>query len=372
MNKINEVQTSESGIFNQSQLKKIKRKGKPNIFCDRLKKNLTKYLFDFFYMRELSNFCSANIFLYNCFLEYEISTWKSEMFNLIDIFNLDIKNINEEIDDSLLTCIQKKRLYPMKDLLGNYIKIDKEGINIISQVYYDPNMQTQIEKLKDNKRTIVNHFNLTAFEMLEMNEDIEEINPSTLKTPWKVVHSDNAYTPGNIIFLEEKSTLDFGFSFHHVIKGNYKFYLHQDILNMRNANLRLTISINDRVVFEINNFPSKKILEQFKKNKNDDENVIDLKDTYICDINEHMFDCVKNELKNSIGKEIDNQKNYNSEGSTDSSNSQNINLQKNIKSNDSQFRQYTVRISFTNHHLFWKAGWYLDGGRLVRTIYKIK
>ena len=34
-------------------------------------------------------------------------------------------------------------------------------------------------------------------------------------------------------------------------------------------------------------------------------------------------------------------------------------------------KDYTVRIRFTNQHLFWKAGWYLDGGRLVRTIYKI-
>ena len=372
MNKSNEVQTSESGIFDQSQLKKIKRKGKPNIFSYRLKKNLTKYLFDFFYMRELSNFCSANIFLYNCFLEYEISTWKVEMLNIIDIFNLDIKNIKEEIDDSLLTCIQKKRLYPMKDLLGNYIKIDKEGISIISQVYYDPNMQTQLEKLKDNKETTINHFNFDAFEMLEKNEDIEEINPLTLKTPWKVIHCDNAYTPGNIIFLEEKSALNFGFSFHHVIKGNYKFYLHQNIINMKNANLRLTISINDRVVFEINNFPSKKILQQFINNKNDDEKNINLKETYICDINEHMFECVRNELKKSICKEIDTQKSYNSEGSTDSSSSQNVNVQNSIKSNDSQLKQYTVRISFTNHHLFWKAGWYLDGGRLVRTIYKIK
>ena len=28
---------------------------------------------------------------------------------------------------------------------------------------------------------------------------------------------------------------------------------------------------------------------------------------------------------------------------------------------------YTVKIQFYNNHLFWKAGWYLDGGRLVRT-----
>ena len=355
---------TESGIFTQHKLQLIKRKGKPCIFSERLKKNLTKYLFDFFYMRELSNICSANIFFYNCFREYEISTWKSEMLNLIDVFNLDIKHEKEEIDESLLSCIQMQRLYPMKDHIGNYLRIDKEGINIISLVYYDSDMQKQLSKLKNDIVTTVNHFNLAAFEFMEMEEeDINEnqINPKLLKTPWQVVHSDDSYSPGNIIFLEEKSSLDFGFSFYHVIKGDYKFYLHQNIIDMRNANLRIKISINDKVVFEINNFPSKKILEQFRNNiiidDENNEDHIKLYDTFICDINEHLFDTVKNDLKKSI--EIDQKKSFKSEASTDSSKS------------DANKNEYTVRISFTNQHLFWKAGWYLDGGRLVRTIYKI-
>ena len=353
---------SESGIFTQNKLQLIKRKGKPCIFSERLKKNVTKYLFDFFYMRELSDICSANIFLYNCFREYEISTWKMEMLNLIDIFHLDIKNQKEEVDESLLSCIQKQRLYPMKDHVGSYIRIDKEGINIISLVYYDPDMQKQLDKLTNTINTTVNHFNFAAFELLEMEDEIDEneINPKLLKTPWKVVHSNDSYYPGNIIFLEEKSPLDFGFSFYHVIRGDYKFYIHHNITDMRNANLRIKISINDKVVFEINNFPSKKILEQFRNDNimdEDDDKNIKLKDSFICDINEHLFDCVKNDLRKSI--EIKKNKSIKSEASTDSSQS------------DPNKNEYTVRISFTNQHLFWKAGWYLDGGRLVRTIYKI-
>ena len=369
-NKSGQTNISKSGIFNLNNLNLIKRKGKPNIFSERLKGNLTKYLFDFFYYRELSDICSANIFLYNCFREYEMSTWQIEMRNIIDIFHLDIKNMKEEVDESLLACIQKHRLYPMKDHKENFVKIDKEGINILSLVYYDPDMQTQLNKLTNNNQNIINHFNLEALEMVEMDEDINEINPLTLKTPWKVVYSNNSYNPGNIIFLEEKSPLDFGFSFNHVIKGNYKFYLHQSITNMKNAKLHLRISINDQVVFELNNFPSKKILEQFNNNEINDEN--NLIDTYICDINEYMFESVKNSLKNSVGMELETKKSFQSEGSTESNTStKSINNLNNIKNCDSNIKEYTIRIRFTNQHLFWRAGWYLDGGRLVRSVYKI-
>lgn len=352
---------STSGIFNLKKLKIIQREGKPNVFANGIKKNLTKYLFDFFYYRELSEIGSVNIFLHNCFIEYEISTWPIEMRNLIDIFHLDTKNLKEEVDESLLESIKKQRLYPMKDFKENYVKIDKEGINLISLVYYDPNMKEQLNKLNNNIQ-IKKPFNFEALEMMELDDDIDGIIPSILKTPWKVVHTKYSYIPGNIIFLEEKSPLDFGFSFHHVIKGNYKFYLHQHITNMKNAKLKLQIYINNIVVFEKNDFPSKAILEKFNEDNNimldsDDENDKDnddikLKDTYICDINSYMFDSVNDNLKNSTDSDI----------STESNNSiKNCNI----------IKDYTVRIRFTNQHLFWRAGWYLDGGRLARTIYKI-
>ena len=226
-----------SGIFSLKKLKVVQRKGKPNVFADRLKGNLTKYLFDFFYYRELSDIGSINIFLHNCFIEYEISTWPIEMRNLIDIFHIDTKNLEEEVDESLLESIKKQRLYPVKDCKENYVKIDKEGINLISLVYYDPNMKEQLNKL-NNKIQIKKPFNFEALEMMELDDDIEGIIPSILETPWKVVYSNHSYIPGNIIFLEEKSPLDFGFSFHHVIKGDYKFYLHQYITNMKNAKLK--------------------------------------------------------------------------------------------------------------------------------------
>lgn len=370
MNKEIKIKTSESGIFNHNKLKVIKRNEIPNILSKKLKKNLTKFLFNYFYIRELSEICSTNIFLYNCYQDYEIPNWKTEVLNIIDIFNLDIKDIKEEIGESLKECIQKHRLLPMKDKIGNYIRFDIEGVNIISLVYYDPDMQLQLDKLKNsNNNNNKNHFNfeaLEALDSLDFDDSLDDINPLTLKTPWKVVYSSNSYNPGKIIFLGEKSTLDFGFSFNHVIKGNYKFYLHQSIINMKNANLLIQIIINEQIVFEINNFPSKKILNQFNEDENNNKNDINLKDTYICDISEHMFDSVRNKLKKSKEKEIETKKSINSEGSTESNTS--IHSLYGNKIGNCNKNDYTVRIRFKNKHLFWKAGWYLDGGKLVKDI----
>ena len=361
MNKASQNQPSESGLFNFNKLKPIKRIGNKCIFNEKCKKYVTKHLFSFFYIHELSQICSTNIFFYNCFRDLEMPYWKYEMLNIIDLFNLDIKNEKEEIDESFKQCIEKHLLYSMKDHPGNYVRIGKEGFNIISQVYYDPDMQNQLDKLKDgNKYNSLEEFDCDNLDTLEFEEEINEINTMRLRTPWEVVYCHKAYKPGNIIFLPEKSTLKFGFSFNHVIKGNYKLYLNQSIINMKNAKLHLSIIINDEQVFEINDFPSKKILNQFNDDnimdieEDDNDDGINLKETYICDIYEYMFNSGKKksneiELKNSLT----------SESSTESNSSySNYNPNK---------KDYTVRIEFKNNHLFWKGAWYLDGGRLVRS-----
>ena len=189
------------------------------------------------------------------------------------------------------------------------------------------------------------------------------------------------YNKGKIIYLEEKSSLDFGFSFNNVIKGNYKFYLHQHITNMKNAKLILKITINDVLVYETNDFPNNEILSQFDNNDipqdnfnmfmSDDEeddlkninNEINLKETYICDIKEEMFDNVKNIIK----KDYKSKNTFDSAGSTESNSIQEKN-KNNDKIFDEKIKKYKIRVSFTNQHLFWKAGWYLDGGKLVKEI----
>ena len=132
-----ENSTSESGIFNSNIMHKIKRKYKPCIFSEKLKPNLIKYLFDFFYYRELYTLGSLNLYFYQCFTEYELLTWNLEMNNIIDIFHLEINNYEEEVDDTLTKCIKNKRTYKMADHPGCFVRINKDGINIISLAYFD-------------------------------------------------------------------------------------------------------------------------------------------------------------------------------------------------------------------------------------------
>ena len=382
-----QVKTPDKGILYLSKIKAIKRKGKSNIFSKKLKGNVTKYLYDFLYYEELLTICSSNIFLHNCLSEYEMSSWDIEIRNIIDIFNLNIKNIKEEVGDSLSTCIQKNRLYKMSNYEGNYIKINNDGINIISSVYHDPEMKIQLNKLNntinnDNININLNN-SLNSFDslsLIENEEEMDKINPYTLKTPWKVIPCINSYNKGNIIFLEEKSPLDFGFSFNNVIKGNYKLYLHQYITNMKNAKLIMKITINNIAVYETNDFPNSQILENFNNNEinnfiddlmNDEgeenNNNINLKETYICDINEEMFDKIKNNPNNKF---IESKNTLDSIGSTESNTSKHSS-NKNDKCSDMKIQKYEIRVSFTNQHLFWKAGWYLDGGKLVKDMGKI-
>lgn len=386
--KIIDIKTTSNGILNLSKIKSIKRIGKPNIFSKKMKKNITKYLFDFLYYNELLTINSTNVFIHNCLSDYDILSWDVELRNIIDIFNLDIHNINEEMGGTLASCIAKNRLYKMKNYEGNYIKINNEGINIISSVYFDSDMQSQLDKLNNNinKNSNFSFNSFGSFDLFENYEEINKINPYTLKTPWKTIQCDNSYNGGNIIYLEEKSALDFGFSFNNVIRGNYKFYLHQSITNMKNAKLILQITINNHLVYEINDFPNSTILEQFNDNNNngiiklnnlnnsfddisfseeeDDNNQnINLKETFICEIKEEMFDKINNNLKKKTSFESKNT--FDSLGSTES-NTSNTSNKSNEKILNSRIKKYTIRIRFTNQHLLWKAGWYLDGGKLVR------
>ena len=122
----------KSGIFDSKRLKTIERDGKPCIFRFALKKYLTLHLFDFLTYPELSDIGSVNIFLHNCFLEHEMSNWKMEMMSIKEIYHLDIKDPEKEIDDTFTSCIQKNRIYPVRNILGNYLRINNEGINLIS------------------------------------------------------------------------------------------------------------------------------------------------------------------------------------------------------------------------------------------------
>lgn len=372
-----ENSTSESGIFDSKTMKIINRKGKECYFSKKLKKNLTKYLFDFFYYRELYDICSTNIFFYQCFTEYQLMTWKLEMNNIIDIFHLDIKNYKEEVDDTLTQSIKKKRTYSMKDHPGCFVRINRDGINIITSAYNDNSIQAGLNKLSKsfininavndklsklntnntiNENELLNKYN-NLKEISNLSEtpsyigSAESINLNKSSEPiiWNVKYLNESYIKNYpCINLIQTAPLNFGFSFYHIIKGDYQLYLHHSLINMKNSKLILKVFINDYNIYTMNDFPSNDLIDQDEREQEEKESNIKLREYLICSITKKMFeDANNNKEDEKKEKEI-------------------TNTEKNI------YKDYEIRVTFQNRDLFWKAGWVIDGGRLLRKVYKIE
>ena len=276
--------TSESGIFNSKKFQKINRQGKSCIFSDKLSKNVTKYLFDFFYYRELYNLGSVNLFFYRCFRDYQLLTWKLEMNNIIDIFHLEINNYEEEVDDTLTKTIKNKRTYNMKDHPGCYVRINKDGINIISSAYYDNSIYKENNINKNNTGIFLNNnLNLDFIndklnniniienespnksnnnnnEIINLSEPPSNIGSADSIKPmkmsdlliWKTEYIEGSYIINSpCINLIKTAPLDFGFSFYHIIKGDYQLYLNHCLINMKNAKLILKVFINKYNVYTL-------------------------------------------------------------------------------------------------------------------------
>ena len=363
--------TSESGIFNSKKFQKINRQGKSCIFSDKLSKNVTKYLFDFFYYRELYNLGSVNLFFYRCFRDYQLLTWKLEMNNIIDIFHLEINNYEEEVDDTLTKTIKNKRTYNMKDHPGCYVRINKDGINIISSAYYDNSIYKENNLNKNNTGIFLNNnLNLDFIndklnniniienespnksnnnnnEIINLSEPPSNIGSADSIKPmkmsdlliWKTEYIEGSYIINSpCINLIKTAPLDFGFSFYHIIKGDYQLYLNHCLINMKNARLILKVFINKYNVYTLKNFPSNDLIEHYENCKLEDKTNIKFKEYLICSITKKMFDDANNFEKNDNNKAI----------------------------ND-----YEIRVVFQNIDLFWKAGWCIDGGRLLRKVYEV-
>ncbi len=371
-----ENSTSESGIFNTNKMQKIKRQGKPCIFSQKLKPNMIKYLFDFFYYRELYDLGTVNLYFYQCFTEYQLLTWKLEMNNIIDIFHLDIKNYDDEVDDTLTKCISKKRTYNMKDHPGCYVRINRDGINIISSAVYDTSVKKDMNYLnKNNTTTTKNHnLNLDLINDKLSNLNINKINNDEYESPNKYYNNHENFnlseTPSNLgstdsitafkisdsylwntkflensyikntpcINLIKTAPLDFGFSFYHVIKGDYQLYFNHCLINMKNAKLLLQVFINQHNIYTLKNFPSNDLIEQYESFQTENDLNIKLREYLVCSITKKMFDDSNKTEKDDVNNKI---------------------------------KDYEVRVVFKNQDLFWKSGWCIDGGRLLRKVYEI-
>ena len=373
-----ENSTSESGIFNSKIMQKINRKGKECIFSRRLKRNLTKYLFDFFYYRELYDICSTNLFFYQCFKEYQLLTWKLEMNNIIDIFHLEIKNYNEEVDETLTKCISNKRTYSMKDHPGCFVRINRDGINIISSAYNDNTIQKGLNKISKsfiNMNVVKDKLsNLNTNNIINENETLNKYNneqnetiilsdvPSNIGSAesiniqkssehiiWNLKYLEDSYIKNYpCVNLTKTAPLNFGFSFYHIIKGDYQLYLHHSLINMKNARLILQVFINNYNVYTLKDFPSNDLIDQDNREQEEKETNIKLREYLICSLTKKMFEEAINYQEDKKEGEI-------------------------IITNEekNKHKDYEIRVVLKNTDLFWKAGWVIDGGRLLRKVYEI-
>jgi hypothetical protein len=280
----------------------------------------------------------------------------------------------------------------MEDHPGCYLRINKEGLNIISLVYYDHSIQKDlnynndfndnkilpfkknlniiddkdidlnsnlnINMINDNNNNNSKNFNKRGtIESLSFSEapsnfgSMESISTnikSNEKTHWKIKEDvDDTYNNNQCILLNRTTPLNFGFSFYHVIKGDYQLYLHHSLINMRNARLILQVSINGKIVYTLSDFPSNELVNQDSREEKEKEKNIKLKEYLICSITKKMFEESNYTL---IGNEI--------EDNDDDDEKH-------------KFRDYEVRVTFKNQDLFWKAGWCIDGGRLLRKVYEV-
>jgi hypothetical protein len=279
----------------------------------------------------------------------------------------------------------------MEDHPGCYVRINKEGLNIISLVYYDHSIQKDLNynnDFNDNKIlpfkknlniiddkdidlnsnlniNMINDNNSKNFnkrgtiESLSFSEapsnfgSMESISTnikSNEKTHWKIKEDvDDTYNNNQCILLNRTTPLNFGFSFYHVIKGDYQLYLHHSLINMRNARLILQVSINGKIVYTLSDFPSNELVNQDSREEKEKEKNIKLKEYLICSITKKMFE---ESNYNITEKEI--------EDSDDDENDEHNSI-----------KDYEVRVTFKNNDLFWKAGWCIDGGRLLRKVYEV-
>ena len=139
------MESKDDDILIKTNIKKIKRQYKENIFSLRMKSNLTKYLLNFLDFKSKLNFAKTSIFITNNFIEnenlktFDIVEELHEKYPLIEM-KYD-KNYFVSISDNLLKI---KDLFKFKDsekdiakyespeMRKNYLKIENKRKSFIT------------------------------------------------------------------------------------------------------------------------------------------------------------------------------------------------------------------------------------------------
>ena len=270
---------------------KIKRQPQHKNFYNKMSKNLTKYLFDFFSYKELYEMGKINLYFMNNIIDYfeENEPWPEKIRKLKSQYNFKI--FQNEVDNSLEEAKMKKRLlkFPSEeeDKKVNYYQFNIDGNRYIS---------------------IARTFNWA-------HKDNDSY--------WREEKIDGSYEKDSTVpYLITVCWIDTKFSFFHVKPNNYKLYINENFLKSKRfrEKMKLNVIIDENIIIYDKIFPNDTI---FDNNSSEREHAR-LNEDYICLIKKEDFNGAKKDINGDC----------------------------------------VVNIAFTHTNMFWKGGWFIDGGSL--------
>ena len=139
---------------------------------------------------------------------------------------------------------------------------------------------------------------------------------------WREESIDGSYTGEKVYYLINVCWIDLHLFFYHIKAGNYQLYINEHFDNESiKKQLKICVKIGNKEIYKNNNFPNEEIYNA--NNSYYNSRGKKLKEDFICNINENDFD-----IKDNLEEE------------------------------------FVVEVSFMHKELFWKGGWFIDGGCL--------
>ena len=265
----------------------------PDNFKSKLKSNLTKYIFNFFKYTEIYELGKVNIFFLNSLISYISSKnfWHEYLLSLKNNLNYQISE--NQLSETYEEAVKNKQKYKyVFKFRKNYL-----AFNLNNSVSY---------------YSIANSF------FWSHKNDTNN---------WEQREIKNSYENKLVPYLKSDNFINVNFSFFNVRKYNYNLFFNEHFDSHKNI-FTIEIYINDEKIKEITYFPSKEIFE--KNNSIDNKTNLELKEDFICRIDEKEFDKIpNNNLKNNL---------------------------------------YEIAVKFKNDDITYQVkGWYIDGGHLLET-----
>ena len=266
---INNYYGSKSQVKSNKEIKttfmpKINRQPKNKNFNNKMSKNLTKYLFDFFSYKELYEMGKINLYFMNNVIDYfeENEPWPEKIRKLVTQYNFKI--YQNEVDESLEEAKIKKRRYKFPS--------EEENKNVNYYQYdFDGNRYISIAR---------------TFDWAHKNND----------SYWREEKIDGAYEKDSgVPYLITVCWLNTNFSFFHVKPNNYRVYINEHFKKSKRfkEKVKLKVTINENIIIYETKFPHNDI---FVNNSSDERDNARLNEDYICLIKKEDFNEAKKDI----------------------------------------------------------------------------